>query len=198
MHMLYPPALVFILLPPSPLLRLFPLLVLQHAQRIPGGHDQIQYHPKHSRRHTLALRPVSNPKKEPHHAAELGSFLLSFIMAARYRNQCHARQRLTSRHTALQVGRHCGVAIGGDDDAAGLEKERGLLGVRGLFEDGDDGVAGLISLLMQSQGRLSVGISPGEIGAALEEEGHEGCLVCFSTTSRAAGMVERCAAMVTL
>jgi len=55
----------------------------------------------------------------------------------------HARQGLTSRHAALQVGRHYGGADDSHDDkAAGLDEEGGLLGAQGLFKEGDGGVVG--------------------------------------------------------
>jgi len=87
-------------------------------------------------------------------------------------------QGLASCYPALQVRRRHGVAIGGDDEAAGLDEEPGLLGLRILFEEGDGGVVGGMMLSKLRQGRISVSIGEGRVATSLEEEVDDGfCLV---------------------
>jgi len=70
---------------------------------------------------------------------------LVFVLAGRHWGQCHARQRLASCHATLQVRGRPSVSTD-NDEAAGLDEERGLLGVllglRILFEEGNGSVEG--------------------------------------------------------
>ena len=48
------------------------------------------------------------------------------------------------------------MLLGGDGEAAGFDEERGLLGIGGLFKEGDGGRKGGIELSEVGQGRHSV------------------------------------------
>ena len=75
--------------------------------------------------------------------------------------------------------RDCGAGVG-DSDAAPLDKavgrdeERDLLGVRGLLQEGSDGLLGRVVLSNDGQGRQSLFIGDCGVGASLEEMGNEG------------------------
>ena len=96
----------------------------------------------------------------------LSSLSSSSFLVARRRHSGKLRQGLASCHAALQVGRGHGVAIGGDDEAVGLDEERGLLSVRGLFEEGDDGVVGGTMLPKDGLGCFPVAVGEGWVTAS--------------------------------
>ncbi len=75
----------------------------------------------------------------------------------------------------LQVRRQRRGGAGGSDcEAAGLDEERDLLGVRGLLQEGSDGLLGRVVLSNDGQGRQSLFIGDCGVGASLEEMGNEG------------------------
>ena len=75
------------------------------------------------------------------------------------------------RHPALQVAWCCRAGAGGGDEAAGLDEERGLLGVaQGLLEEGNGGVEGGTLTSKVGQGCLAVFVGECRVGASLEEK----------------------------
>ena len=97
----------------------------------------------------------------------------------------------------MEAGRSHDIAIGGDGEAAGLDKEPGLLGFsQGLFEEGDGGMVGRMALSKQSHGRPPFVIGEDRVGDSLEEDVDvEGCYVGFPEH---AGVMKSGAASVTL
>ena len=80
----------------------------------------------------------------------------------------------------MQAGRRHGVADGGDGNAAGLDEERGLLGVRDFFEEGNGGLMGRMTQSKEDNGGLSILVGEGRVGADLEKGVDvEGCCVRF-------------------
>ena len=80
----------------------------------------------------------------------------------------------------MQAGWRHEVASSGDSEAAGLDEERGFLGVgQSLLEEGDCGVVGGAIDLKIGQGRESIPTSVGWVGSSLKEEGDNGVDSCF-------------------
>ena len=57
---------------------------------------------------------------------------LVLVVTIRHRRQRYARQRLASGHAGLQVGRHRGDTTIDKEEAASLDEEIGLIGIRDL------------------------------------------------------------------
>ena len=175
--------------PSAPSLPTLSLAVLQRrlivgtpAEGVPRGHDYVRHNSMHVSRHALAPQSTHESQRGPK-LATLLVLVLVLVLASRHRRQSKMGQGLASCYPALQVRRRHGVAIGGDDEAAGLDEERGLLGVllggRILFEEGDGGVVERMMLSKVRQGRLFVASSEGRVATSLEEEVENGGGLCL-------------------
>ena len=70
----------------------------------------------------------------------------------------------------MQAGRRHGIAVCGDNEAAGLDEKRRLFSIgKGVFEESDSGMIGRMVLSKVSQGRSSSSVPEGRVGASLQE-----------------------------